>query len=56
MMGNYEDPQTVLSFRVPTAMALEVRAMAEEAGMSVNKALRLWLAESLNKRQSHTEQ
>lgn len=48
-MGNYEDPQTILSFRVPTAHAEWVREKAAKAGMSVNKALRLWLAESYEK-------
>lgn len=48
-MGNYEDPQTILSFRVPTAHAEWVRKKAEAADMSVNKALRLWLAEAVEK-------
>lgn len=48
-MGNYEDPQTILSFRVPTAHAEWVKRKAEEADMSVNKALRLWLAEVVEK-------
>lgn len=48
-MGNYEDPQTILSFRVPTAHAEWVRQKAEAADMSVNKALRLWLAEAVEK-------
>lgn len=48
-MGNYEDPQTILSFRVPTAHAEWVRQKAAAADMSVNKALRLWLAEAVEK-------
>lgn len=48
-MGNYEDPQTILSFRVPTEHAEWVRQKAAKAGMTVNKALRLWLAESIEK-------
>jgi len=48
-MGNYEDAQTVLSFRVPTEQALWVKERAEASGMSVNKALRLWLTETINR-------
>jgi len=48
-MGNYEDAQTVLSFRVPTEHALWVKERADASGMAVNKALRLWLAETIKR-------
>lgn len=51
-MDRHTDATTVLSFRVPTPMAEQVRKMAAEAGMKPNKALRLWLAESLSEKEN----
>lgn len=52
-MGEHTDATTVLSFRVPTEDAERVRALAAQGGMKVNKALRLWLAESLAKKENN---
>jgi predicted HicB family RNase H-like nuclease len=46
-MDRHTDATKVLSFRVPAEHAEWVAAKAEEAGMSVNKALRLWLAQAV---------
>lgn len=51
-MGEHTDATTVLSFRVPTEDAERVRALAAVRGMKVNKALRLWLHESLAKKEN----
>jgi len=51
-MGEHTDATTVLSFRVPTEDAERVRALATLRGMKVNKALRLWLHESLAKKEN----
>lgn len=49
-MDRHDDSTAVLSFRVPIAHAEWVRSRAEQADMSVNKALRLWLADAIAKR------
>lgn len=51
-MDRHDDSTSVLSFRVPSAHAEWVRQKSEEAGMSVNKALRLWLAEAIAKKEN----
>lgn len=48
-MDRHDDSTAVLSFRVPIAHAEWVRQKAEEADMTVNKALRLWLAAAIAK-------
>lgn len=49
-MDRHDDSTAVLSFRVPIGHAEWVRARAEQADMSVNKALSLWLAEAIRAR------
>lgn len=48
-MDRHDESTTVLSFRVPAEHAQWVRDKAEKAGMKTNKALRLWLAEAIEK-------
>jgi hypothetical protein len=50
-MDRHSEATTVLSFRVPTPHAQWVRDRAEKAGMKPNRALRLWLAEAVEKDQ-----
>ena len=49
-MDRHDDSTAVLSFRVPIAHAEWVRSRAEQADMSVNKALGLWLSEAIKNR------
>lgn len=51
-MDRHDESTTVLSFRVPAEHAQWVKDRAEEAGMKPNKALRLWLAEAIAKKEN----